>query len=207
MKQELSIKSKYYRYFPFRSLAEKIVTNRTEGIVNSFDKFIKKGGEILDIGGGGGWIGREIRKRKTANVTLLDVIDWNQTDLKLVLYDGKKMPFSDNSFDAALLIFVLHHSENPLEVLKEAKRISKDKVIIIEDTYTSFFNKILLCIWDVISNLPVFFIKPFAEKMPFNFKRISKWEEVFEKFQLKIVFKKEYQLKKIIGRVLFVLEK
>jgi ubiquinone/menaquinone biosynthesis C-methylase UbiE len=39
-------------------------------------------------------------------------------DTKPVLYDGKKMPFKDNVFDAALLITVLHHTPDPESIVR-----------------------------------------------------------------------------------------
>lgn len=38
---------------------------------------------------------------------------------------GGKLPFSDESFDGALICFVLEHANNPLNVLKELKRVIK----------------------------------------------------------------------------------
>jgi len=203
MKKELSIKNKYYKYFPFKILVERIIKRRTKWIVDSFDNFIGKGERILDIGAGGGWISKEIQKRKKTDIILLDIADFNQTDLKLTLYNGKKIPFPDNSFDAVFLNFVLHHAKNPLEVLKEAKRVSRSRIVIFEDTYNSFFGKTGLYFWDIISNLHSFLVKPFKEKMSFNFKKVSEWEKIFKDFNLKIFFEKKHRFQKL----LFILNK
>ncbi len=40
-------------------------------------------------------------------------------------YDGKKFPFSNNSFDSALCVEVLEHAEEPLLLIKEMSRILK----------------------------------------------------------------------------------
>ena len=189
-----------------RRLIEKKIGKRTEKIVNTFDSFINQGEKILDIGAGGGWIGKEIQKRKNAEVTLLDVIDFNQTDLKLVLYDGKKIPFPDNSSDTSLLIFVLHHCNYPLEVLKEVKRATRKKIIIIEDIPTSRLNKIFLYLWDIITGLPSL-TKPPGENMSFKFKTIPQWQKIFNDLQLKIIFQKQFQSNRLIRHGLFILKK
>ena len=150
-----------------RKLIENIIRKRTERIVNTFDGFINQGEKVLDIGAGGGWIGKEIKKRKGANIALLDIIDFNRSCLKLTLYDGKNIPFSDNNFDVSLLIFTLHHCLDPLKILKEAKRVTKDKVIIIEDIPSSRSNKAFLCFWDIITNLSSL-VKPPGENIFFN---------------------------------------
>jgi ubiquinone/menaquinone biosynthesis C-methylase UbiE len=86
------------------------------------------------------------------NIICLDVVNEHQTDVPFLMYDGKKIPYEDNTFDAVLLIYTLHHCDDPIEVLKEARRVSKGKIIIFEDTYTNFFNKLLAKIFDYYSN-------------------------------------------------------
>ncbi len=187
-------------------IEEKIIKKRTEKIINLFEEFIGEGQDILDIGAGGGWVAEELKKRKKVKITLLDVTNFNQTDLKLVLYKGENIPFPDNHFDTTLLIFTLHHCLKPLKVLKEAKRVAKKKIIVIEDIPTSWLNKILLCFWDVISNL-VSIIKPPGEIIAFNFKTIPQWKETFRELGLKVISQKENQRGELIHQVLFLLEK
>jgi ubiquinone/menaquinone biosynthesis C-methylase UbiE len=38
-------------------------------------------------------------------------------------YDGRKIPFEDNSFDVIFSIGVIHHAEDDLQVIKEAYRV------------------------------------------------------------------------------------
>ena len=61
--------------------------------------------------------------------------------MKLTLYDGKRLPFEDDSFDAVLLMFVLHHAEDAGAVLREARRVSRDRVIVLEDVTTSWWDR------------------------------------------------------------------
>jgi len=189
-----------------RKLIEKKINVRTKKIVDTFNEFINQNEEILDIGAGGGWIAKELEKRKKAKIILLDVTDFNQTDLKLVLYDGENILFSDDHFDTVLLIFTLHHCQSPLKVLEEAKRVTKDKIIVIEDIPTSWLNRIFLCFWDIIFNL-ISVIKPPGENIAFNFKTIPQWQKTFNDLQLKIIFQKEFQSNKLIRHALFVAEK
>lgn len=188
---ELSFKGNLYKYFPFKSTAEKAIKKRTDWIVDSFDNFIKEGEKILDIGAGGGWIGKEIQKNKGARVTLLDVKDFNQTELELMIYDGKKIPFADNSFGAVLLIFVLHHCEKPLTILREAQRVSQDRLIIMEDVYSSWLGKAFMYFWEFLGFFASFLANPPGENMAFNFQTFSEWEKMLKSLNLKIIYKKK----------------
>ncbi|XOA42601.1 MAG: class I SAM-dependent methyltransferase [Candidatus Nealsonbacteria bacterium] len=189
-----------------QKLVENIIEKRTEKIVDYFENFINQGEKVLDIGAGGGWIAKEIKKRKNVNITLLDITDFNRTSLKLVLYDGEKIPFPDNNFDISLLIFTLHHCSEPLKILEEAKRVTRQKLFVIEDIPTSWLNKVFLYIWDIITNLPSL-VKPPGENIFFNFKTIPEWQKIFKDFQLKLISQKMFQSNKLIHHGLFVVRK
>ncbi|MCH8067641.1 MAG: methyltransferase domain-containing protein [Nanoarchaeota archaeon] len=96
--------------------------------------YIEKGEKVLDIGAGSGYLAEILSKK--ADITLLDINDYNQTKLPLKLYNGKNIPFKDNSFDVAILLTVLHYSTNPEEFLKEIKRVCK-RIIIVDDEQTT----------------------------------------------------------------------
>jgi ubiquinone/menaquinone biosynthesis C-methylase UbiE len=175
-------------------------------ISREFERFIRQGEKVLDIGAGGGWTGELIGANRDASVTLVDVADFNKTKLPLVVYDGTQLPFFDNSFDACLLLFVLHHCKDPLQVLKETIRVSKKRIIIYEDTYTSFLEKRLCAMNDFLANFPFLITDPVKMNMPYNYKTVQAWEEVFEELGLKVVFKRVTS-HFITKHVLFVLEK
>jgi SAM-dependent methyltransferase len=50
------------------------------------------------------------------------------------LFDGRRLPYRDGSVDVALLIFVLHHADDPSILLREASRVARRAVIVVEDT-------------------------------------------------------------------------
>ena len=99
----------------------------------NLEKFIKTNDRVLDLGSGSGFLGKEIANHCNAKVTLCDIVDLNQTDLPLTIYNGIKLPFADKEFDIVIISFVLHHCYKQTPVLKEAKRVCLGKLIICED--------------------------------------------------------------------------
>jgi SAM-dependent methyltransferase len=63
---------------------------------------------------------------------MVDVAQYNETDLPLAICDSRALAFADAQFDMALLSFVLHHSPNPEGILSEALRVAP-RVVVVEN--------------------------------------------------------------------------
>lgn len=210
MAKALYFKSKYYRWLPIRFLVERIVGNMVRETVDSIEGFIADGENIIDIGGGGGWISQELQKRKKTKNLILDVISLNQTDLPLIIYDGKNIPFEDNAFDTALLVCVLHHCQDPVRVLEEAKRVVKNRIIVVENIAMNRFEDIALRLKDLILNIVFCLLANSLREitnLPFYFKTVSEWEKIFKDLNLKIIYKKEFRSPMSHHSVTFVVKK
>jgi ubiquinone/menaquinone biosynthesis C-methylase UbiE len=75
--------------------------------------------------------------------------------LPRVLYDGLTLPFADESFDVVLLAFVLHHCPDPLAVLREAVRVSRGRVLVLEDGDVAHPPRRLERLTDALINLEI----------------------------------------------------
>ena len=49
-----------------------------------------------------------------------------------MLHLPESLPWEDKSFDAVFLGMVLHETDNPLEALKEANRVARKQIVILE---------------------------------------------------------------------------
>jgi ubiquinone/menaquinone biosynthesis C-methylase UbiE len=76
----------------------------------------------------------------------VDIVDIRRNkDYPFRLYDGETVPFPDRSFDLVVLSFVLHHVPNEKKVvlLEEALRVSRAKVVVVEDTPSTAFDRLM----------------------------------------------------------------
>lgn len=105
---------------------------RIHSILESFAGTIAPHSRIVDIGAGKGLLALEMARRLSARVTLLDVAQYNQTHLPMSVCDSRALAFAGDSFDYAILSFVLHHSRNPDAILREALRVA-GQVIVVEN--------------------------------------------------------------------------
>jgi 2-polyprenyl-3-methyl-5-hydroxy-6-metoxy-1,4-benzoquinol methylase len=106
---------------------------RVDPIVDSFASAITPRCRIIDIGAGKGLLARELADRFDAHVTMVDVARYNQSDLPLTVCDSRALAFADDSFDIAILSFVLHHTPKPERILQEALRVAPQVIVVEND--------------------------------------------------------------------------
>lgn len=161
-------------------LLKKRSSRRAKNYSNFLKDYIGKNKKILDIGLGDGTIAKQISLDCNADITGIDVIDYNKTDIPLTIYDGKKINFKDSSFDTVLIIVTLHHTEDPEQVIREAKRLAKNNIIIFEDVCNTKIQKLITSLYDFIMNIR------HSVTTPFNFKSEKEWLQIFNNLNLKI---------------------
>lgn len=122
---------------------------RARRVVERLREHLPPGGSLLDLGAGTGHTGVLLARQGWA-VTLADAPPhpgaWGQrliaqpaarhlarqAGLRRVLTPGP-LPFPDAHFDTVLLAFVLHHCPDPPGVLREAARVARRRVLVLED--------------------------------------------------------------------------
>lgn len=137
--------------------------------------------------------------QKGYDVTPIDVKNLNLFDgISPLIYDGKKLPFDDDSFDVVLLIAVLHHSFNPIEMLKEARRVSK-RLIIMEGIYNNKIQKYVMLAIDGLG--------AYEFGRPYTFNSLRGWELIFKNLGFKMLDRDIHNFWKLFTGATFHLEK
>ena len=134
---------------------------------------------VLDLGAGEGYVGHEVATQYNARVRLADVVRMNRTPLPLDVYDGRTLPYADNTFDATVLYYVLHHCEHPERVLAEALRVSRH-VLIVESVYHAEQQRKVLRVLDQTANRVRSAGRMTAQEEHLSFRTPKQWEAVFE---------------------------
>jgi SAM-dependent methyltransferase len=91
------------------------------------------GSSMLDVGSGDGVIAFLLADLM-GKVTLLDVARYldPRVPLPFIAYsEGREFPF-DAKFDMSLLLTVLHHSSDPLFLLRQTRKVTARRCVIIE---------------------------------------------------------------------------
>jgi ubiquinone/menaquinone biosynthesis C-methylase UbiE len=112
--------------------------------IKEFEKYVSPGKSILDVGCGYGRTLSELYNHRFKDLTGVDfshgMINRGlklHPQLNLLKNDGDKLPFSDDKFDAVLLIAVLTCTANPQKqdnLIAEISRVlKKDGILYIND--------------------------------------------------------------------------
>lgn len=106
------------------------------------------GKKILDLGCGNGNIALELKK-KGFEVQGIDISEKSKEicekkgiDVKILDMATQKLPFKDNFFDTVIISDVLEHIFDPEFILKEARRVSKHKIIITTPNFSSLSQRL-----------------------------------------------------------------
>lgn len=183
-----------------KPLILKITDIKSKFIFSKIKKYIL-GKKILDIGTGIGGFAAFLTG-EGFDVTSIDVDNSSAfKEFPTQLYDGNKIPYDDNSFDTAVIIHVLHHCSDRLQVLKEALRVSK-RVLFIEDTYRNKLEWAIVSFNDMLGNNE-FYTHPYSTP--------EEWREILIKENCEVLYAESYSrftYHVLYGRyVLFVVEK
>jgi SAM-dependent methyltransferase len=137
--------------------------------------YLPRTGAILDVGCGDGAITRSLADISPGcRFEGIDVLLRPETNISVKMFDGVSIPYDDNSFDAILLIDVLHHIQNPLRILKEAKRVTRKTIIIKDHVLHGLLAEKMLCFMDDIGNLKYDIV------LPYNYFTMDEWQNTFQ---------------------------
>lgn len=117
--------------------------HRAEWSYKKLIQWVRPGEQVLNLGAGDCRLDLLLKNRLGCDITPVDVENHNETTLPVTFFDGKTLPFSDQSVDVVLLLWVLHHAEDPSAVLSEARRVARRAVIVFEDRNESFTDRII----------------------------------------------------------------
>lgn len=119
-----------YNYLQYLNELESTDIGFYNKYISDISKYSLNDGNFLDIGCGNGTVLLELQKKGAKNLSGCDVSETfvnecKKKDLDVLLYDGEKLPYKDESFDIVGSFTVFEHTENPELFLEEKIRVLK----------------------------------------------------------------------------------
>lgn len=134
---------------------------------------------VLDVGCGDGSIAAMVaRSRPGLSLTGVDVLVRPHTHVPVRVFDGVTLPYADQSFDVVTFVDVLHHTDDPEILLREAKRVARCAVILKDHTRESPISQATLRFMDWVGNAH------HGVALPYNYWSKRQWRDAFRRIGL-----------------------
>ena len=109
-----------------------VFTRRIQRLARTIADRLPSDSRVLDVGCGSGDLAMRIMQlRPDVRIEGIDVLIRPGTAIPVTEYDGTTIPHDDASFDAAIIVDVLHHTDDPKAVLGEVARVAK--IVVVKD--------------------------------------------------------------------------
>jgi SAM-dependent methyltransferase len=176
-----------------------ISRRRVEVLSTILSEMIPHSSTVLDIGCGDGKVGYLIQQKEPSiRVHGLEVMARPSCLLECAVFDGKRIPYDDGSFDVCMFIDVLHHSQEVQPLLKEGCRVSRGWIVIKDHLCEGIVDHWRLRSMDWVGNLP------HGVQLTYNYQTRGQWTECFVSCGLQVItWKDEIPLYSFPFRLLF----
>ena len=143
---------------------------------------IPRGAKLLDVGCGDGQVDHLIAaQRPDVAVEGIDVLVRPATHIPVQSFDGVDIPCADGSFDVVLFLDVLHHSRDPLRLLREGARVARSAIVIKDHLRKGFLAGPTLRFMDDVGNAR------YGVDLTYDYWPEERWHAVFAELELPIV--------------------
>lgn len=163
---------------------------RVRVLARHLAELIPQRSRVLDVGCGDGLLAYLImQKRPDVEIKGIDVLVRNETHIPVDGFDGNRIPYGDASLDVVMFVDLLHHTEDPMILLREGVRTARKAIVIKDHTLNGLLAGPTLRYMDWVGNAR------HGVELAYNYWPGQKWFKVCETMGLKIgVWKADLEL-------------
>jgi SAM-dependent methyltransferase len=164
--------SRWHRAFVF--------PRRTRVLAELLAAQIPRGASVLDVGCGDGTVAWGIAQlRPDISIQGVELMVRPGCKIECQFFDGLTLPHPDASFDVCLFVDVLHHTQDPAILLREAVRVTRRFVLLKDHLDENLLDDITLRFMDWVGN------RPYGVALTYNYKSRRQWAAYFSMCGLK----------------------
>ena len=158
-----------------------VQARRVRTLSEQLSRLIPDDARILDVGCGDGILDAEIQSRRPdVEIRGVDTHLRGQPRIEVDAFDGRNIPFEAGSFDIVMFVDVLHHTDDPMTLLREATRVSRRALLIKDHLKEGFLAETTLRLMDRTGN------ERYQVALPFNYWSRGEWRAAFAELGLDV---------------------
>ena len=152
---------------------------RRRVLTRHLSEILPEGSSVLDVGTGDGNIARAIMDSKQGvSIVGLDTLVREGTAIPVEGFDGSHIPHETKSFDYAMFVDVLHHTQEPMTLLREAARVARKGILIKDHCLEGLAAQTTLEFMDRVGNAR------FGVDLPYNYWTQAQWDAALAELKL-----------------------
>jgi SAM-dependent methyltransferase len=136
---------------------------------------------VLDVGCGDGLLASGIlTRRPDVQIHGVDVLVRPGTHIPVLPFDGCTIPAEPGQYDVVMFVDVLHHTDDPMVLLREAARVAGQAVLIKDHTLNGLLAEPTLRFMDRVGNAR------HGVVLPYHYWPKQQWMQAFEELRLSV---------------------
>jgi SAM-dependent methyltransferase len=154
---------------------------RAAALTAHLARLLPYGARVLDVGCGDGRIaGGVMQRRPDLHIRGIDVLLRPGAAIPVEPFDGQRLPYAEGAFDCVSFVDVLHHTDDPSRLLREAARVSRGAILVKDHLCDSRSARARLRFMDWVGNAR------HGVALPYNYWSKRKWQEVLSRMEFQV---------------------
>jgi len=156
-------------------------SRRVRVLSGHYADLLPAGSTILDVGTGDGEIARLVMNERTdLAIEGVEYLVRPDCAIPVTAFNGRELPFADNAWDFVSMVDVLHHTEDPNILLREAGRVARRGILIKDHLVQGFGARATLRFMDGVGN------RRFGVALPYVYWTPQQWRAAVEDMEMVI---------------------
>lgn len=148
-----------------------VFPRRVRVLAGAIAGLLPQGASVLDVGAGDGTLDRLLLDlRPDLSLRAVDVLPRPVTHVPVETFDGEHLPCGPGAVDVVLFADVLHHTDQPERLLREAARVAKLGIVVKDHLAENRLDILTLRFMDWVGNAG------HGVRLPYHYWSRARWQ-------------------------------